>query len=408
MQSFVKISQQTLWQLLGKAVTAMSTFAILGIVARSYGESGTGVFTLALTYIAIFFQLGDFGFNAHLLGQLQGEEERLQQQWRQLFGTRLVWSIALVAVAVGLLPFWPFTTNEFAKAVVLGSLAIIGSAIFTTSNLVFQTKLSFGRSVLASSLGTLFYLGLVAWFAEAHSPVTNLVLAQALGWLAMGIISLLLLKKFIENIRPIFDLRYSLNLIKDSWPVAATLGLNIIYFRSDTFMIAYFRNASEVGIYNVAYQVFQIVLVLPAFIMNSYYPLMLSVLKKGPEFFNKQIKLAALALLSLGLLSTGITYHLAPWIIYVLTGGGFVGGVESLRILSLGFPAYFVTALFIWVMVAKKKYYLMLFIYAVGLVFNLLLNFIYIPQSSFYAASWTTVLAEYLILVLQIVTLSYL
>ena len=408
MQNLLKISQQTLWQLLGKAVTAISTFIILGIVARSYGESGTGIFTLALTYLAIFFQLGDFGFNAHLLGQLHGDRGKLQLEWRQLLGTRLIWSVILVALAVGLLPVWPFTTNDFAKAVVFGCLAIVGSAVFTTSNLVFQTKLTFGRSVLASGLGTIFYLGLVAWLAGTKSPVAILVLAQALGWLAIGTLSLLLLKKFISNIMPIFDIRYSINLIKQSWPVAATLGLNIVYFRSDAFMIAYFRNASEVGIYNVAYQVFQIVLVLPAFIMNSYYPLMLGVLKKGQEPFNKQIKLAAMALLSLALLSTVATYYLAPWIIYVLTGGGFAGGVESLRILSLGFPAYFVTALFIWVMVAKKRYYLMLLIYAIGLLFNLLLNFIYIPQASFYAASWTTVLSEYLILILQLGSLVWL
>ena len=95
------------------------------------------------------------------------------------------------------------------------------------------------------------------------------------------------------------------------------------------------------------------------------------------------------------------------WIINIITGGGFTGAAESLRILSLGFPAYFVTALFIWVLVAKKRYKLMLGIYVIGAIFNLLANWLYIPQSSFYAASWITIASEYLILFLQLVSLRF-
>ena len=67
MKILAKITSQTLWQILGKVVTTLSTFIILGLVARNYGEEGTGVFTLALTYLAIFYIFADFGFNAHVL-----------------------------------------------------------------------------------------------------------------------------------------------------------------------------------------------------------------------------------------------------------------------------------------------------------------------------------------------------
>lgn len=67
MNHFSKIFKQTSWQILGKVVTSVSTFVILGMVARNYGKEGTGVFTLALTYLAVFYVLSDFGFNAHVL-----------------------------------------------------------------------------------------------------------------------------------------------------------------------------------------------------------------------------------------------------------------------------------------------------------------------------------------------------
>lgn len=387
MEVLTKIFKQTFWQILGKVITSLSTFIILGMVARNYGEKGTGIFTLALTYLAIFYLLADFGFNAHALKKFQIE------QFRKLLGTRLVWSGILVVVAVGLLPFWPFANAEFNQAVLLGSLAIVGSGVFVTCNLVFQSKLRYDLSVLASGIGTAISLLIFMYLASIKVEVSLLLLAHLVGWLVIALSALW----FVKISLPIFDKQYAYNLFKQSWPVSLTLILNVVYFRADSFMIAYFKGVSDVGIYNVAYLVFQSVLVLPAFIMNSYYPLMLRSFKG--------IKKVGLGLLILSLMGVILTLILAPFMIRILTGGGFEGSVRSLQILSLGFPAYFLSAILMWVMVTKGQYKTMLLIYAAGLVFNLLLNFIYIPQYSFTAASWITVASEYLILGLLAVSL---
>lgn len=396
MNSLKKISQQTFWQVIGKVVTAVSTFIILGIVARNYGESGTGVFTLALTYLAMFFLVADFGFNAHLL-------RRKEIDWQKIFGTRLVWSVILTLIAVALLPFWPFTTPEFARSVTIGSLAIMGSGLFITSNLIFQARLSYGRSVIASSIGTLVYLALIILFSQQGVSVPWLVFIAGVGWLAIGVSSLFLVKKYVPRLTPQFDINFSLNLVKQSWPIAGTLVLNVFYFRADAFILAYLKGAAAAGIYNVAFSLFQTAIVLPTFIMNSYYPLMLESLKTNTGKFKNQVKLVAFGLLTIACLVTLFTYLLAPWIVRYLTGGGFLGASESLQILSLSFPAFFLSSLGMWLLVALGKYKVMLTIYGLGLILNLLANLIYIPQYGINAASWITVVSEYLILLMQAV-----
>lgn len=405
----VKIFQQTFWQILGKIVTTFSTFIILGIVARNYGEAGTGVFTLALTYLAIFYLLSDFGFNAHVLRELKSQSfdfarlwqgfaqdrmANLKTKWQKLLGTRLVWSVALMMVAVGLLPFWPFVTPDFAKAVYFGSLTIVCSAIFVTCNLIFQRHLKYDLSTLAIGFGTLINLVIFVMLSSLKPPIYLLLLAHLIGWVVIAFGALLLARKFLYSVVPIFNWRYAKNLFKQSWPIAATLTLNVVYFRVDSFMIAYFKSVSDAGVYNVAYSVFQSALVLPTFIMNSYYPLMLKSLSS--------IKYMCLALLGLAVFGTVVALILAPIIIRILTGGGFNGSTLALQILSLGFPAYFLSSLLMWLLIAKGNYKQMLAIYTSGLVFNLILNFIFIPKYSFVAASWTTVISEYLILGLQI------
>lgn len=405
MHSLIKIFQQTSWQILGKIVTSVSTFIILGLVARNYGEGGVGIYTLALTYLAMFYLLSDLGFNAHVLRKFQivfqtsfGRTNfKLQIEWQKLLGTRLIWSAVLVAFAIGLLPFWPFATAQFSQAVLFGSLAIMGSAVFVTCNLVFQSKLRYDLSVLASSVGTTISLGLFFYLSFFKYPVSFLLLAHLVGWIIIAAGSIIFIKRFLPSILPIYDIQYTKYLFKDSWPIGVTLLLNVVYFRADAFLVAFYKGLSDSGIYNLSFAVFQSVLVLPTFIMNAYYPMMLKSFKG--------IKLVGLGLFLLASLGTVLTFLLAPAIIRLLTGDGFSGSVQSLQILSLGFPPYFLSALLMWVLVSRGKYKTLLIIYTLGLIVNLILNFILIPQFSFYAAATTTVVSEYLILVLLLVSL---
>lgn len=393
---------------MGKIVTSLSTFIILGLVARNYGPAGTGVFTLALTYLAIFYLLGDFGFNAHVLRKIGvSADQSTRNEWRRLLGTRILWSAVLVVVAVGLLPFWPFGTPEFSQAVILGGLAIVASSVFITCNLIFQSQLRYDLSVIASSVGAVVGLLVTTWLITIKQPVFWLLTGHLIGWLFIVSGALVLGGRLLRRSKsrpprndakgPVFDLGYSINLFKESWPIAATLSLNVLYFRADSFMVAYYKSVADAGIYNAAYSVFQVALVLPTFIMNAYYPLML-------KSFSK-VKLVGLGLLGLSVVGTIFTLIFAPLVIWLLTGGGFAGSVTALQILSVGFPAYFVSSLLMWLLVAKNKYKFLFVLYALGLIFNLVLNFIYIPKYSYFAASWITVISEYLILGLQIMVL---
>jgi len=388
---FRVIFKQTFWQIIGKIITSISTFIILGIIARNYHEAGAGIFTLVLTYLTMFNLLVDFGFNAHVL-------RKGQWQWNKLFGTRILWSLVLVILAISTLFFWPFANAEFKVAVVFGSLAVVGSAVFITCNLIFQSKLRYDFSVLSSGTGTLIGLLFYILLSSKNYPVAYLLLAHSISWLSIALFSLILVKKYLSKLLPSFDYQYTQSLFKDSWPLAATLALNVVYFRVDSFLLASLKGISEVGIYNVSYSIFQSALVLPTFIMNAYYPLMLKSFAK--------IKIMAIFLAGLSLAGSLLTWIWAPILISVLTGGkGFEGSIQSLQILSLSFPAFFLSSLLMWFFLAKGMYKKMLVIYFFGLVINLGLNSILIQSYSFYGASYVTVISEYLILIMQIFVL---
>lgn len=397
----LKISQQTFWQLIGKIVSSVATFIVLGLIARNFGEGGTGTYTLAVAYLAIFFLLSDFGFNAHILQKTHNLKFAARDEWNKLLGARILWSTILMIVAVALVPIWPFTTHDFAKAILMGSLAIVVYPIYISGNAVFQSRLRYDLPTVAVVCGSLIWLLVVFWFLKLKLDIPYLLLSHFVSWVFIASVTLLLLKKLIKNIGVNFDLGYTGRLFQQSWPIAATLALNVVYFRADAFILASIKGSDQVGIYNVAYSVFQTILVLPTFIMNSFYPMMLETLKFNMDRFKYQIKMVALGLVSVSIFLSAVIFMIAPAVIGLLTGSGFTGSSVSLQILSFGFPAYFLSALLMWVMVAKKMYKEMLIAYSFGLLFNIAFNLYFIPQYSYIASSWITGISEYLILGMQ-------
>lgn len=398
-----KILHQTSWQLLTKVISSLATIIILSLVSRNYGTTGTGVYTLAIAFLSFFYIAADFGINAHVLPDLI--KENFGVSFQKLLGLRIFGAFLLMILASFIVLFWPGIEKDFQQAVLIAIPAILGVAVFATATAVFQGKLKFELATISSSFGVVVGLLLTFFVVSLGLGAPDLLLAQAFGLIFTAILSLFLIQNFTKII-PIFDFSYIKKIITESWPISTTLLLNIVYFRADAFILASLKSFAEVGIYNVAYQIFQSLLVIPAYIMNSFYPIMLKdYVADRPKFMNNLFKMC-LVMFGLSFAGMLLTLLFSPLVIDIITGGkSFAGSISSLRMLSLGFPAFFVTSVLMWTLIVLRRYKSMLLIYLVGMIFNIFLNFIFIPQYSYIGASLVTVLSEYLILVLQLVIL---
>lgn len=405
MHSLLKVSGQTIWQITGKVVTSFSTLIILGIISRRFGEDGTGIFTLALTYIAFFTLVVDFGVNAYLMPAFL--KDNIETIWRKLFGFRLSLAFLLVPISIIGMIFWPTQETMFKYLVVIGSVfGILQPAVYVSANAIFQSRLRYDLSVIGTTAAALVTLILVYLTSQTTLGLPWVLVDYSIGWITGSLVLLYFVKKFVKTINPVLDIVFVKDLFKQAWPISATLILNVIYFRLDAFILSFYHSFFEVGIYNLAYQIFQAALVLPTFIMNGYYPLMLKSLNENKLKFINNLRMALVGMLALGFLGAVFTIILSPFFINIITEGkGFTGSAEALKILSFSLPAFFGSSVLMWTFVSLRKYKTMLGIYLAGLLVNGILNMNFIPQYSFIAASWVTVVSEYLILTLQLIIL---
>jgi len=168
-------------------------------------------------------------------------------------------------------------------ATLIFGLTFFEQASFTTANAIFQRRLKYSKSAIASSLGSLVILAAVMVVIAVNGDVRAVALAHLLGSIIMMSVALVFARAEVGSISPRFNLGNMRRLISEAFPVGVTLLLNMLMIRIGTILLAFFRSSSEVGFYGLAFRAFDVALVFPTFVMNSAYPIMVERVRHGPE-----------------------------------------------------------------------------------------------------------------------------
>ena len=234
--------------------------------------------------------------------------------------------------------------------------------------------------------------GLTYYFILTSPTLSHFLLANTLGYLAMALCSLyfvtpLIPKSYLLNPKSI------LILFKAAIPLGAILLASVAASKFDTVILGVYRASSEVGQYGFAYRIFDVLLVLPTFLMNAVYPSLVNQNTKNSSGLIRQIYV--FMLLS-GLTLAVITWYLAPLISTIRPELNL--SISSLRLLSLSLPLFFLTAPLMWFEISQNRERRVLYIYLSATMVNIALNIIFIPSYGAIAAAIVTGVTELYIL----------
>lgn len=400
----IKITLNTIAQFIGRLASSGSMFIITILLARSLGADGYGDFSKVITYISFFYLFADFGINAAFL-QLRQDDKRFTLS--HLLGLRVALSMVLVFIAISILHFFPQgSTQGYTPIVRLGIILYTGSivahAIITSCNAIFQQHLRYDLSAIAVIVGSIIRLSLVATIGSFS--VIAAILCFFIASVANAIVALLLTKHLDHDIVPRFSFSYAATLFLNAIPLGLTLAFNVVYFRVDTIIITLTQSTQDVGVYNLAYNMFEIALVIPTFFMNAMYPLLLQAKEQSMERFFILSKKASLALILSSFIVFACVWLSAP--LLSLIKPEFGNGIPALRVLGLSLPLFYLTSLTMWMMVTLKNSGSLLGIYGLSMIGNIVANSVFVPRFGFMASAWITVAGEFVVLLLSFLVIA--
>ncbi|OGY26219.1 MAG: hypothetical protein A2Z24_01500 [Candidatus Woykebacteria bacterium RBG_16_44_10] len=408
-----KLAYNTAVQLVGKAVTATSTLLITYLVAKNFPIEGYGGYTAILSYIALFYVFADFGLNAVFVRETGSDQEKQKDYFKNLLGLRLVVSILVAFVATAILAF-----TGHPAAVKLGIIVALGlivtQSFAATALALFQTKIRYDLAVIADSLGAAATLVFVYLAATNFKSILFVIAALVIGGVVRVLVAFYIVRFQFGALTIAFNIGFWRRLVLAAIPI----GLIAIFSQFNAqidkqiILLAQYKTSLNLngelaaGIYGLSYKIFELAIVLPSFIMNVGYPIMVQKKEEGVTLLLRFTKKLAAVLLALGFFGLILGWFLVPFIFKVPGLEKFSVSTATTRILLLGFPLFFITPATLWLAVTLNKTREMMFIYGFAAFFNLVANLVFVPAFGYNAAAVVTIASELLILALSLGVLS--
>ena len=405
-----KVAANTIYQVIGKVISMSITMLAVIIITRTYGREDYGAFSLMQSWPALFFVIVDFGINAVAARELSRDWSKANKYLGNILVIRFLFSLLIVVFLSIVLSFFPYSL-ELKNGIRLGLLILVTQSLYSTTNIFFQVRLKYDLSTIAYICGYIVIFLLIIILSGLKIDIMWVNFSYVVGGVITFILSLLFLKKL--SVVPIFSFDKNLfkYLITSSLPIGIMFIFSQMSFKEDALMLSILKlpssyelsNTESVAIYSLAYKVFEVLLVLPTFFMNSVYPVLVLDMEKGESIlkktFSKVIRFSLFSGVLVGLL--GIIF--APLAIRILGGEGFNQSIDVLKILSGGIFIFYLTSPISWLIMTLGYQKYLPWIYFVSFSFNMILNLIFIPKYSFYGASWITIASEFIVLILLLI-----
>jgi O-antigen/teichoic acid export membrane protein len=391
-----RVASNTAVQVAGKGAILALGAASLAILTRYLGPDDYGRFTLALMYMQLFAVLADVGLYTTVVREISKDPSRTEELAGNALTLRLLLSILMIALGVGLALLLPYAPNVRVAILLAGGPLLFG---MLTSSLVtvLQARLRMGRAVVGDVLGRAFALGLTALVALLDLGFYA-VMGAAAGGAAAALLVTWILTRPVATIRFRVEPRVWRPLLTASVPLGLALAINEIYFRADTLIISLYKSYDQVGLYTLAYRMLEFTLAFGTIFLTTVFPLLSEAVARDEPRALRLIQSSVDLIVILGapLVAGGLV--LAPAVVELVAGADFDAAATPLRVLVVAGAIAWVNGVFGFALIAKARQTSTLWLNVAGLTFNLGLNFLLIPPYGIVAAAVVTVASEVLIL----------
>lgn len=392
-QGFIKYFKNTSL-LFAEKILRMLVGLFVGVwVARYLGPEKFGLLSYAQSFVGLFTVLATLGLDEVVVrelvkGGIRRDELIGTAFCLKFFGAILV--LLLLAFAVN------YTSNDsYTNTIVF----IIASAtIFQSFNVVdfYFQSIVMSKYVVYANIISLFLSSIIkiALILNNASLITFawVILFDSFV-LACGLIYYFLKQTAFNLNIFVFNISTSIILLKYSWPLIFSSAVLMVQARIDQVMIKEISNTTEVGYYSAAIRLIEAFGFIPLMLRNSLYPSIQNS-KKGSisSYHNRLLNYYRLSFLLFLILAIPI-YLFSEQIVLLLFGVEYqkVGFLLSIMVLRLFFAN---------MGVARGAYLLSdnllnysLFTMIVGTIFNIILNYLWIPYYGAIGAIVATIIS---------------
>jgi O-antigen/teichoic acid export membrane protein len=378
----------------GSAFSLLAGLVYNIALARYLGSIGFGKLSFALVFTQIFGVLINPGFHTFCIGEVAKNKEEAQKYLSNLITIKGILALIAFSILLLIINFLDYPDDTRIAVVIMGISMVIGSvsSAFIPIIRAFE-KMEYEVAINVFSTLLQILLGLFVLFKGYGIVHLAWTYCLAASGTFVFVLALFTRKFFFLGFQ--MDLKFWRHLFYGAIP----LGLGTIFFtlydRIDIIMLSMMKGDTEVGIYNVAYQLLRIIHLIPGIILTALFPLMSESYQSDRELLRITAEKALRYLFVLVVpLIIGITI-LSDKIILFMYGKAFIYSSMALRILIWSALVSFLVQPFTFLLISSGQRAIYAFYSGIGIPINITLNLILIPNYGLMGASIATVITDF-------------
>lgn len=374
-------------------------------VSRVLGSEEYGKYSFAASIVNYFSLFAAFGISNYAVregARIRDNKKSVQELGSKLFSFNIITS-SIAYIGIYILIGFNTALSEYAILIIIQSLSIIMTTIgLDWINIIYEDYFFITIRYIAIHI-----IAMILIFILVKQPDDVVIYCLILVCASYGgnLINIIYIRKYI-HVRLCFKFdKYD---IKNLFVPLLILFINslatVIYVNSDVTILGIYENNSEVGVYSFSTRIYNTIKqFINAVLMVTVPRLAYQKEHKNNNYIFFVRKLFNGVILIIFPVSVGL-YMMADSIILIAGGDEYILGVNVLKILCVALIFALISSIFtncILIINRLERKCLIATVCSAG--FNLIFNFILIPRLGLIGAAVTTVIAEVINLVIQIV-----
>jgi O-antigen/teichoic acid export membrane protein len=326
------------------------TFVGLSIVPRTLGEQVNGELVLASSTLILVFSFGSFCIDSFLMREIGRDSRQADKLVRATLGLRIL--TFLIVGPIGYIVLCALHPNAI---VISYGLMLLPSVFINSLNDPLRSALLGSERAREVSLSDLCIISAPLFAIPfLHYGATALIVIGT----GVQVITLLLRRRWLRNVlsmRPIFNLRLWLHLIRGGIPFMMNIYVGMFYSYLTLLVLNHFMKEAAVGEYNQASRLMGTFLVVPTVLSSALLPVLTRMADMDPKAF-AQAKIRVLVVLIVSCLPIIVgVILLAQPLCHLLYKHKFVHVPEALQMGALLLLPLYVINVTYQFLVAQKR-----------------------------------------------------
>ncbi|MCB0477554.1 MAG: oligosaccharide flippase family protein [Crocinitomicaceae bacterium] len=383
-------------------------FYVFGIdlsVQNRLGSEVYGMYFSLYSLALLFNVILDMGISNYNTKNIAQNPRVLQKYLGRMLTIRVMLFIlySMIVTSVGIFLGYDWVRFEILFWLILNQFLASGLQ-FLRSN--FSGLHLFKIDGFLSILDRLILIGLAAvllWSGifDYYFDIKYFIYIQTISYILAFLIGLIILFVKANNVKIKFDKRITVTILKRSFPYALLIILMMLYTRVDSVMIERISGPEEAGYYAQSFRILDALYMIGYLFVGILYPMISRMLKEKGDYMDL-VKQAFNLLIPGAVLIAILSFFFADDVLHFAYASVGPNSAKTFYYLMFAFVGISLAFVYGTLLTAYGSLRLLNYFAIGGLILNISLNSILIPQKGAEGAALATLLTEALIAILQI------